>query len=1001
VEFRVLGPLEVVEDDRPVALPGAKQRALVALLCLRANEAVPTGSLIDALWEDEPPEKAQTALQYHVSQVRKLLGPGRIETRPGGYALRLGGEELDLARFERLVALARLPEALALWRGPALAEFRDREFARGEVARLEELRLAALEGRIEDDLAGGRHAEVVAELEALVRDHPLRERTRAQLMLALYRSGRQAEALGLYRETRRLLVEELGIEPGEELQRLERRILNQDPALAPPAAVRAPVPGPRPLAAPREERKVVTVLSCDLAGDRVAGLDPEDVAARLARSYERVRAVLERHGASVGRPAGAAVVAVFGAPVAHEDDPERAVRAALELRAQGSVRVGVDTGEALVRLDHDPADWPAAGEVVGAASRLREEADAGSVVVADATYRATREAIAYEVDAAGRRRALAVAAGATAPSAPFVGREDDLALLQQAYARAVRERSVVLVTVAGEPGIGKTRLLAELRRVVEAGGVLWRQGRCLPYGEGITFWALGEIVKAQAGVLGSDTAGQAAAKLAAATAAVAPESEREWLAARLAPLVGAAAPSAAVTERSEAFAAWRTFLELVASQRPLVLALEDLHWADPALLEFVEHLVDWPADVPMLVLCTTRPELYDREPSWAGGKRNAATLSLSPLSEEDTARLVGALLAAVALPSETQAALLERAGGNPLYAREFARMLVDRGVVRRRGRSFELGAGADIPVPESVQAVIAARLDTLPPDRKALLRDAAVVGHVFWAGALATLGGVPKEAVLDGLRELGRRELVRRSRSSSFADDAEYSFSHVLVRDAAYAQIPRSPRARKHAAAAAWIERSAERTCDVAELLAHHYETALELARAAGDPEHAQTLDEPAVRFLVLAAERALGLDHVQADRYYRRALAFLREDDPRRPSILAESAEAGIGAAGASSRWRPSSTTRSRGCWRRATPWRLPRRCGSSASRCGAARAVCRWPTRRAGCSRAGRPARSSPSSTSASRASTRSPAATARRSNGRSGRCRSWSGSASPTRR
>jgi tetratricopeptide (TPR) repeat protein len=359
-------------------------------------------------------------------------------------------------------------------------------------------------------------------------------------------------------------------------------------------------------------------------------------------------------------------------------------------------------------------------------------------------------------------------------------------------------------------------------------------------------------------------------------------SERDWLNASLAPLVGAAA--AAAGDREESFTAWRRFIEGIASERPLVLVFEDLHWADDALVAFVEHLVDWSTDVPLLVLCSARPELYERHPGWGGGKRNSNTISLSPLGADETARLLAALLQKAVLPAETQRTLLERAGGNPLYAEEFVRMLSDRGVLTEQG---EL-RNDDIPVPDNVQALIAARLDTLPPDRKALLHDGAVVGKVFWAGAIASMGDRDEGFVRAGLHELARKELVRSARTSSVSDQTEYSFWHLLVRDVAYSQIPRAERARKHVAAAEWVERMAgERVTDHAELLAYHYEQALELAKAAGDASETSRLQEPAFRFLGLAGDRARSLDLQKATGYYSRALDFAPDDLQRARALL------------------------------------------------------------------------------------------------------------------
>ena len=936
LEFRILGPLEVTDHGRLLPLAGGRQRTLLAALLLQANQVVSNDRLIDALWGTEPPATARTALQVHVSQLRKLLGPDRILTRPAGYLLQVRAEEFDLALAEELVGDGgadrgqRLRRALALWRGPALVDFGHEPFAQADIARLEELHLAAVEERIEDDLALGRHRELIGELEALVRQHPFRERPRAQLMLALYRCGRQAEALALGRKTRRLFVEDLGIEPGPELRQLERRILNHDQALAPrpnqpTAPARPAVVDARPA---REERKVLSVLIADVVrgASPAEQLDPEDVRAAVSPYQRRLRAVLERYGGTVEMYMGDAAMALFGAPVTHEDDAERAVRAALAINdwiagqdQSLRLRITVSTGEALVRLGARLADGAgvAVGEVVNAAARLQRAAPAGAVVVDQATYVATRRWISYDplqtvappgaapvaLWLARDARSRSAVESARPAGTPFVGRDADVALLEQAWSRTLRTSSVQLVTVVGEPGIGKTRLVAEFRRSSRErpGTVAWRYGRCPSYGEGVTFWALGEVVKAEAGILESDPPEAASAKLAAAVeAAIGQEPERAWVARRLEPLVGTIRDGATVTERSErrseAFSAWRAFLEAIAAREPLVVVLEDLHWADPSLLEFVEELVDRSADVPLLVVCTARPELHERAPGWGGGKRNSITISLSPLSDEETTRLVNALLRGAGLPARIRAGLLRRAGGNPLYAEEFVRMLGDRGLLRGRNGGVDLPAGGEVPVPGNLRAVIAARLDTLPPDRKALLHDAAVVGKVFWAGALAAMGGLPEQEVLEGLHGLARRELVRRVRASSIAADVEYTFWHALVRDVAYAQIPRAARARKHVAAAEWIEGiTARRVSDQAELLAHHYTTGLELTQAAVGADEAAALRERAIRFLTLAGGRALSLNHAQGERYFRLALGLLPDDDPRRPVMLARAADAAI----------------------------------------------------------------------------------------------------------
>jgi len=655
-----------------------------------------------------------------------------------------------------------------------------------------------------------------------------------------------------------------------------------------------------------EERKVVSVLFVDLVGftDRSDRADPEDVRATLRPYHERVKADIERFGGTVEKFIGDAVMAVFGAPVAHEDDAERAVRAALriletieELRAEGldvAVRAAVTTGQAVVTLGARPerGEGMVAGDVVNTAARLQGAAPVGSVIVDASTMRSSEGAIGFEpldpVAAKGKQAPIPVWRASEARSrfgvdtdlraeTLFVGRDSELALLSETFARALREPSAQLVTVVGEPGLGKSRLVWEFREAIDRRPdlVRWRQGRCLPYGEGITFWALGEILKAEAGILETDSPTQALEKLSRSIAEVIEdESERAWFAERLAPLVGAQDEVAGVG-REEAFSAWRRYLEALAAQRPTVLVLEDLHWADSSLLDFVEHLLDWAAGVPLMVLATARPELHDARQGWGGGRRNSATVGLSPLSDEDTARLVAALLERSVLPAETQAALLERAGGNPLYTEQFVRMHVDR-------EDF-----GDVSLPETVQALIAARLDTLGPESKALLHDASVLGKVFWTGALAAMGERSREEVLAGLRDLVRREFVRPARVSSMRDEEEFSFWHVLVRDVAYQQIPRAARATKHVRAADWIEgEAAERVSDHADILVHHYEQAFELGRAAG-ADRDTSLEIRLARFLILAGDRAMQLDMAAAEASYRRALELSAETPARGVALI------------------------------------------------------------------------------------------------------------------
>jgi class 3 adenylate cyclase/tetratricopeptide (TPR) repeat protein len=649
----------------------------------------------------------------------------------------------------------------------------------------------------------------------------------------------------------------------------------------------------------REERKVVTVLFCDLVGftSRSEQLDPEEVSAMLAPYHARLRAELERYGGTVEKFIGDAVMAVFGAPVAHEDDPERAVRAALairdELREEGrlDVRIAVNTGEALVRLGARPQEGEGmvAGDVVNTAARLQAAAPVNGILVGQATYRATERVIDYReaepVTAKGKADPVPVWEAAEARSrfgvdvrqqgrTPLVGRKRELDLLWDALQRAREEREPQLVTLVGVPGIGKSRLVWELFQRVDAEPefVTWRQGRSLPYGEGVSFWALSEMVKAQAGILESDSVAQAAEKLEAAIATLDVQGNEDWLLRHLRPLVGLEtdAPSA---DAAEPFGAWRRFFEALADEQPLVLVFEDLHWADEGLLDFVDELVDAVRGAPLLVVGTARPELMSRRSGWGGGKANALTISLSPLSDEDTARLANAVLERTVVPAELQSALLARAGGNPLFAEEFARLAAER--------------EGDVELPDTVQALIAARLDSLPDAEKDLLQTAAVIGKVFWVGALG------ERATHEQLPALERKDFIRRERRSSVADETEYAFRHVLTRDVAYSQIPRAGRAQKHQATAAWIESlSPDRAEDRAEMLAHHYVSALEYARpTAGESDALVGRARLALRE---AGDRAMALSALSAAaRYYRGALELWPPEDADRPRLLLAAGQA------------------------------------------------------------------------------------------------------------
>ncbi len=666
-------------------------------------------------------------------------------------------------------------------------------------------------------------------------------------------------------------------------------------------------------ASQKQERRFVTVLFVDLVGFTADSdqADPEDVHSRLVPYHARVRREIEAFGGSVEKLIGDGVMAVFGVPTAHEDDPERAVRAGLrilegveELNEQNqtlsfAVRIGINSGEAMVTTGGQGERI--VGDVVNTASRLESIAPVGAVVVGEATHRATELMIDYEeldaVEVKGKADPLPIwraieprgrygIDAAVRTNTPFLGRETEMKLMAETFRRVVDDGVLQLVTIAAAPGVGKSRLVNEFWQWADDQPdiVWWRQGRCLPYGEGISFWALGEIVKGQAGIRESDDASTAAKKLQIALEAICDDSDdRAWLATQLSPLVGAES-DAETGDRAEAFAAWRRFLEDLAANQPLVMVIEDLHWVDGSFIEFLEDLMVWSSDSPIMIVATARPELYESHPGWGGGQRNSTTITLSPLTDDEMAQLIAAHLDRAVLPVETQQSLLERAEGNPLYAEEFIRMLTDRGMIDEHG-VLDAEATATLPLPETVHGLIGSRLDLLLEAERHAIEDAAVVGKVFWEGSIAALGD--HAGVRTSLRGLVVREWIRPVRSSSVEGEREYAFWHALTRDVAYGRIPRRARAEKHQLIANWIESTiGERSTDHAELLAYHFESALEIAQAAG-VEDVEGLREDTRRTLVMAGDRSAVLDPARAVSYFQRALDLYADGDPDSADLL------------------------------------------------------------------------------------------------------------------
>jgi class 3 adenylate cyclase/tetratricopeptide (TPR) repeat protein len=665
------------------------------------------------------------------------------------------------------------------------------------------------------------------------------------------------------------------------------------------AAPLSPVTGPV-----REERRVVTVLFCDLAGftARSEALDPEDVRAFLVPYYDVLAAEITRHGGLVDRFLGDGVMALFGAPVAHEDDPERAVRAALRileripsLGVELHVRLGINTGEVLYAAGSSgERDDSVTGDAVNTAARLQAAAPVDAVVVGEATYRATARLFRYEeltpVSAKGKAEPvplwrplgpIARRAGELHPeTTPFVGRDIELALLVALFERARATPSLEVATILAEPGLGKSRLVRELARHLEAlpDLVTWRVGRCLPYGDGAGLWALGEIVKAHAGILEGDGQAAVSAKFDAVLTEPDP-SLRAWMKDRLGPLVGLQTGSAP-PQQEEAFTAWRQFLESITRGRPTVLVIEDLHWADDTLVAFLSHVADHVAGLPLLLVTTARPELEERHPAWLSRTRRSSVISLAALPEPSMAQLVTELIPRSS--PEMTATILERASGSPLYAEQLAAILRDGPAMHPTDEPDEA------VIPPSIAALLAARIDALPDAEKVVLLDASVIGRTFWPGAVAAVGGHERADVEGHLAELARRELVRPTRPSSMNNEAEFRFWHALLRDVAYGRLTRRARLAKHRAAAAWITgRYGGTLGEAGEIVVAHLDRALELARATGAAAELGRIRDALVGALLDAADTAIQTDLPRALTHIRRAVGMMEPDDARRPAAM------------------------------------------------------------------------------------------------------------------
>jgi class 3 adenylate cyclase/tetratricopeptide (TPR) repeat protein len=656
--------------------------------------------------------------------------------------------------------------------------------------------------------------------------------------------------------------------------------------------------------APRAiERKVITALFCDLVGstELAERLDPEDIDRLLATYHRLARQSIEAHGGAVEKFIGDAVVGVFGAPMVHEDDAARAIRAAFQIIADLDAsalglkaRIGIHTGEAVVRVgsERTAEEGFASGDTLNTAARLQSAALEGGIVAGDPSHRLagaefewlevgpiTLKGKAEPVLAWRPLRPIDGQNSGRGEATPFLGRETELRTLIAAFERSVQEKKVELVTLVAEPGMGKSRLIRELGRHVAAhGGVTWLKGRCLPYGDGVSFWALGEIIKARAGILQTDDETAVADKLDRVISDSDPEARR-WMRDRLAPLVGLVTEMATPSQ-DEAFSALARFLESLAADGPAVAVIEDLHWADPALVAFLIQFAESHAQAQLLLVVSARPEVAERHPDWLATASRSTLLQLLSLSDEAIRSLVAAGLAGAS--EKVVAAVLERAAGSPLYAEQLVALIRERGLGADPS-SLDMAA-----IPLTIQALLAARIDGLPGELKPALLDASVVGRVFWSGAVAAIESDDQELVDEHLIALARRALTREHEPSAMEGEAEYSFWHALLRDVAYSFLPRPARLAKHRGAAAWItQRAGGRLGDLAEIVADHLERALELAAATGSEDQLPAIRSDLATALLAAADHSIRMEPDRAVGQLRRALELLDAADRRRPDAF------------------------------------------------------------------------------------------------------------------
>jgi len=674
-----------------------------------------------------------------------------------------------------------------------------------------------------------------------------------------------------------------------------------------------PRPGTvEPARALPEERRQVTVVFADLSGYTAVAerMDPEAVKGLVERCLRRLGDEVERYGGTVDKFIGDNVMAIFGAPVAHEDDAERAVRAALGMQDAMSdinagldethgvtfaLRVGVNTGEVLAGAVG--RDYTVIGDTVNVAARLQTAGRPGSVTVGERTHRATHHAVEYRplepFELKGRADRVsaweAVSVMAAQPlgrvlarsEAPLVGRREELRLIGSLYGRVVSERRPHLVTVIGQAGVGKSRLTRELERELSRRPTppTLRQGRCLPYGSSIVFWALGEVLRAECGIVDSDPADVAWSKLAKKVEMLSCDGDPKRMAALMGRLLGIEAPPDIPMPdmhdpqrmRESFFAAVQSAIEAMARRSPLVLVFEDIHWADQGMLDLIEHLGQWVRG-PLLIVCLARDELLERRPGWGGGRRGTTSIFLEPLSPGETRDLIAALLPVGGGDDSLVPVVAERAGGNPFFAEEMVRLVSEEG-----GSN-----GGELP--DTVQALLAARLDSLDPFERRLVQHASVVGRTFWQGSLMAVAEGEGRDLSQALAALQEKDIIVPGEGSRLAGEPELAFKHVLIRDVAYGMLPKSVRAHKHFEVGTFVEeRSGDRTDEVVALLAEHYGRAAALGREATlDSAELERIERKALHFLEAAGDTAMTFySNREAYSHFEAARDLARRHDP------------------------------------------------------------------------------------------------------------------------